>query len=253
MMTEGTKTGRITVRPERRGRARPGRTPVKASPVAPSLPPPRHAWPAPPGAHAGVCRAGAPRAQRAAREAAGQWSSVALFVSRLRGVRAAGRGKPRPLGSRRLSETWLSEAVTGTEVCRRPRGAARASGIEPSAPLRPVCRDGGRGLVPQPPTSYPDPLRPSRPNPALSAPAGAPDGTIRRVAKVGLVLEDGEAGGSHPRSGRRRECSRSPPGSPEDLGQGRPTERAAVTRETGGAREETVSRGQTPRRGTYVI
>lgn len=82
----------ITVRPERRGRARPGRTPVKASPVAPSLPPPRHAWPAPPGAHAGVCRAGAPRAQRAAREAAGQWSSVALFVSRLRGVQVAGHG-----------------------------------------------------------------------------------------------------------------------------------------------------------------
>lgn len=86
------KDRQITVRPERRGCARPGRTPVKASPVAPSLPPPRHAWPAPPGAHAGVCRAGAPRAQRAAREAAGQWSSVALFVSRLHGAQVAGRG-----------------------------------------------------------------------------------------------------------------------------------------------------------------
>lgn len=47
----------ITVRPERRGRARPGRTPVKASPVAPSLPPPRHAWPAPPGGQGSAGRA----------------------------------------------------------------------------------------------------------------------------------------------------------------------------------------------------
>lgn len=223
--------------------------------MAPSLPPPRHAWPAPQvptRASAGLAPPGLSGLRARPPVSGARW--LCLFpASAERRWRGTGQGKPRPLGLRRLSETWLSEAVTGTEVCRRPRGAACASRIEPSALLRPLCRDGGRGLVPQPPTSYPDPLRPSRPNPALSAPARAPDGTIRRVAKVGRVLEDGEAGGLHPRSGRRRECSRSPPGSPEDLGQGRPTERAAVTRETGGAREETVSRGQTPRRGTYVI